>query len=77
MCVDFDVRDKRKMTLSQKEAKLWIMDSFTVELQIIDEQVMQCNISPNLMKKQTHLHLGRAEGECFFSTFSFLGELFL
>ncbi len=22
-----------------------------------DEQVMECNISPNLMKKQTHLHL--------------------
>ncbi len=30
------------------------------------EQVMQCYISPNLMKKQTHLHLGWPEGESMF-----------
>ncbi len=38
-----------------------------------------CNaeMSPNLMKKQTHLHLGRPEGEYIFSKFSLLGELFL
>ncbi len=30
-----------------------------------------------LMKKQSHLHLGWPEGEYIFSTFSFLGELFL
>ncbi len=41
------------------------------------EQVMQCYISPNLMKKQTHLLLGWPEGEHIFSKFSFLGELFL
>ncbi len=29
----------------------------------IAETVMQCYISPNLMKKQTHPHLGRPEGE--------------
>jgi len=29
----------------------------------ISEQVMQCYISPNLMKKQTHLHLAWAEVE--------------
>ncbi len=29
----------------------------------IDEQVMQCYISPNLMKKQTHPNLGWPEGE--------------
>ncbi len=33
----------------------------------IAEQVMQCYISPNLMKKQTHLHLGWPEGEHIFS----------
>ncbi len=27
------------------------------------EEVIQCYISPNLMKKQTHLHLGCSEGE--------------
>ncbi len=32
----------------------------------IGEQVMQCYISPNLMKKQTHLHLGWPEGEYIF-----------
>ncbi len=31
----------------------------------IDEQVMECYISPNLMKKQTHLHLGWPEGRTF------------
>ncbi len=31
------------------------------------EQVMQCYISPNLMKKQTHLHLGWSEGDKFSS----------
>ncbi len=30
------------------------------------EQVMQCYISPNLMKKQTHLHLGWPEDELNF-----------
>ncbi len=30
-----------------------------------------------LMKKQTHLHLEWPEGECIFSKFPFLGELFL
>ncbi len=43
----------------------------------IAEQVMQCYISPNLMKKQTHLHLGWPEGEDIFSQFKFLDELFL
>ncbi len=33
----------------------------------IGEQVMECYISPNLMKKQTHLHLGWPDGECIFS----------
>ncbi len=42
----------------------------------IGEQVMQCYIYPNLMKKQTHLHLGRLEGEDMFSIFSLLGENF-
>ncbi len=42
----------------------------------IGEQVMQCYIYPNLMKKQTHLHLGWPEDEYIFSKFSFLGELF-
>ncbi len=32
----------------------------------IDEQVMECHISPNLMKKQTHLHLGWPESEYIF-----------
>ncbi len=36
------------------------------------EQVTQCYISPNLMKKQTHLHLGWSEGEHIFSKCSFL-----
>ncbi len=35
----------------------------------IGEQMMQCYISPNLMKKQTHLHLGWAECEYIFSKF--------
>ncbi len=43
----------------------------------IVETVMQCYISPNLMKKQTHLHLGCPEGEYMFIKWSFLGELFL
>ncbi len=33
----------------------------------ISEKVMQCYISPNLMKKQTHQHLGWSEGEDIFS----------
>ncbi len=33
----------------------------------IAEQVMQCNISPNLMKKQTHLLLGWPEDEHIYS----------
>ncbi len=40
-------------------------------------QVMEWYISPNLMKKQTHLHLGRPEGENIFIKFSVFGELFL
>ncbi len=43
----------------------------------IAEQVMECYISPNLMKKQTHLHLRWPEDEEIFITFSFVGELFL
>ncbi len=35
----------------------------------IAETLMQCYISPNLMKKQTHLHLGWPEGENIFWTF--------
>ncbi len=31
----------------------------------INEQVIELRISPNLMKKQTHLHLGWPEGEQF------------
>ncbi len=41
------------------------------------EQVMQYYISQNLMKKQTHLHIGWPESEDILSKFSFLGELFL
>ncbi len=41
------------------------------------EQVMECYISPNLMKKQTHPNLAWLEGVHIFSKFSFLGELFL
>ncbi len=33
----------------------------------ISEQVMQCYISPNLMKKQIHLHLGLSEGDSIFN----------
>ncbi len=33
----------------------------------IAETVMQCYISPNLMKKQTHLHLGWPEDERIFN----------
>ncbi len=44
----------------------------------IGEQVMECYISLNLMKKQTHPHLGWPEGEDIFSKCSFFfGELFL
>ncbi len=43
----------------------------------IAEAVMCCYISPNLMTKQTHLHLGLPEDEYIFSNFSFLGEVFL
>ncbi len=43
----------------------------------IGEQVMQWHISPNLMKKQTHLHLDWPEGEWVFSKCSYLGERFL
>ncbi len=35
------------------------------------EQVMECYISPHLLQKQTHLHLGWPEGEDIFSKFSF------
>ncbi len=35
----------------------------------ISEQVMQCYIFPNLMKKHTHPHLGQPEGEYIFSKF--------
>ncbi len=41
------------------------------------ETVMQRHISPNLMKKQTHLRLRWPEGEHIFRKFKFLGELFL
>ncbi len=41
----------------------------------IGEQVTECNISPNLMKKQTHLHLGQPEGEHIFSKLSFLAAV--
>ncbi len=41
----------------------------------IAERVMESYISPNLMKKRTHL--GWTEGEHIFSAFSFLGELFI
>ncbi len=40
----------------------------------IGEQVMEC-FSPNLMKKQTHLHLGQPEGEYIFSKLSFLAAV--
>ncbi len=43
----------------------------------IGEQVTECYISPNLMKKQTHLHLGWLEGEYTVSRLNFLVELFL
>ncbi len=43
----------------------------------IAETLMQCYISPNLMKIQTHLHLKWPEHEHIFSKFSFLYELFL
>ncbi len=36
----------------------------------IGERVMQCYISPNPIKKQTHLHLGWPENEYVFSEFS-------
>ncbi len=45
----------------------------------IGEQVLEyyVHFSQSVpMKKQTHLHLGYAEGEYIFSKFSFLGELF-
>ncbi len=40
------------------------------------EQLMECYIYPNLMKKQTHLHLGWPEDEYIFRSFSFMSELF-
>ncbi len=43
----------------------------------IGEQVIEWHISPNLMKKQTHLHLGWPWGNDIISKFSFLVELFL
>ncbi len=43
----------------------------------ISETVMQCYISPNLMKKQTHLYLKWHKGEHIFSTFKFLAEFYL
>ncbi len=43
----------------------------------IAEQVMQCYISPNLMKKQTHLHLGCFRMKTFSSNLHFWGELVL
>ncbi len=39
----------------------------------IAETVMQCYISPNLMKKQTHPNLGWPEGEHIFSNCFFGG----
>ncbi len=38
----------------------------------IGEQVMECYISPNQMKKQTHLHPGWCQSEYIFSKFRFL-----
>ncbi len=43
----------------------------------IGEQVMQCYISPNLMKKRTRLHLGWTKGEDIVSKCSVLSELLL
>ncbi len=43
----------------------------------IAETLMQCYISPNLMKKQTHPNLVWPEDEHIFSEYSFLAELFL
>ncbi len=43
----------------------------------ISETLMEGYISPNLMKKQTHPDLVWPEGECIFSEFPFLAELFL
>ncbi len=42
----------------------------------IGKKVMKCYISPNLMKKQTHLHLGWPESMNVFR-FLFVGELLL
>ncbi len=39
----------------------------------IGEKVMECYISPNLMKKQTHLHLGWPEGVCTFQQIFIFG----
>ncbi len=41
----------------------------------IAEQAMQCYISPNLMKKQTHLHIRWPESEDIFSKFYILREM--
>ncbi len=49
----------------------------THSLQRIHWSAMECDNSPNLMKKKTQLRLVRPEGEYIFSTFSFLCELFL
>ncbi len=43
----------------------------------IAETVMQCYISPNLMKKQTYLHLEWPKDEYMLSNFFFFGELSL
>ncbi len=43
----------------------------------IAEQVMECYISQNLMKKQNHLLLEWPEAEYILTKFSFLGELLL
>ncbi len=43
----------------------------------IDETLMQWHTSPNLMKKQTHLHLGWPEGEHIFIKKTFFTHLTL
>ncbi len=43
----------------------------------VAETLMRRHIYTNLMKKQTHLHLGWPESEHIFSKYNFLGELFI
>ncbi len=78
---------QQEMHFSLEEALLWIMDSYfagsnsmnlTAPIHCsasIAETVMQCYISPNLMKKQTHPNLSWTEGEEICSKHSFLHEL--